>query len=40
MEAGEHEIPWHAGGLASGVYLARLATDKGLTKITKLVLLQ
>lgn len=40
MEAGEHEIPWCADGLASGIYLASLATDEGLTEITKLVLLQ
>ncbi|MGH7491929.1 MAG: hypothetical protein ACREOO_05995, partial [bacterium] len=39
LVAGKHRVPWHAGGVASGVYLCRLQAGE-LVQIRKLVLLQ
>jgi hypothetical protein len=39
MEAGDHEVPWRADGLASGVYWARIRAD-GRTDTHKMLLLK
>ncbi len=38
--AGNYKIEWDASGFASGVYLYKLSTDQGFTKIKKLILLK
>ncbi len=38
--AGSHKVEWDATGFASGVYLYKLSTDQGFTKIKKLILLK
>jgi alkaline phosphatase D len=40
QQAGYHEVEWNATGFASGVYLYRIATDKGFTQTKKLILLK
>jgi hypothetical protein len=39
MPAGDHEVTWDAGGIASGVYFARLTTPEG-SYTTKLVVMK
>jgi hypothetical protein len=40
QQAGYHEVEWDASGIASGVYLYRIETDKGFVKTKKLILLK
>ncbi len=39
QETGEHEVVWHAGGLPSGVYLARLVSS-GYSQALKITLIK
>lgn len=40
QSAGRHSIEWHAGNLASGVYIYCLSTDYGFRQTKKLILLK
>ncbi|MDP6669911.1 MAG: endonuclease/exonuclease/phosphatase family protein [Candidatus Krumholzibacteria bacterium] len=40
LEAGRQQFPWKAEGQPSGLYLARLRTNRGQEKVTKLLLVR
>jgi len=40
QNAGNYELIWNAGSLASGTYFYRMETDKGFVQSRKLILLK